>query len=109
MYPTNDFIIQKSDKVSDGIGGYTEVWKKFKSVQGYLDLITGTNLNTSQSAITEDSTHILVIPTYVSGVTDKMRVIAENRSYSINYVDDPLGVHHHLEIYLTFGGEINGG
>lgn len=108
MYAPHSFIVQKFDSESDGIGGVVKTWKYFTIVKGYLDLVTGTNLNNTQNAITEDSTHLLIIPDYTFEITDKMRVVAENRIYDINYVDDPMGIHHHLEIYLTFGGEIDG-
>lgn len=108
MYPTSSFEIQQVTKESDGIGGYNETWKEFKAVEGYLDLVTGTDLNNTQNAITEDSTHLLIIPDYLPGITDKMRVVAENRTYDIDYVDDPVGIHHHIELYLTFGGYLDG-
>ena len=108
MYPTSSFIIQRSEKLPDGIGGYTESWENFKTVEGYLDLVNGTDLNNTQNAITEDSMHLLIIPDYLYGITDKMRVVAENRTYDINYVDDPVGIHHHIELYLTFGGYLDG-
>ena len=104
----NHFVIQQVTQVDDGIGGYEEKWAPFKDVFGYIDLLTGTDLNTSQNAITEQSTHVLVIPNYESDITDKMRVVDDNkRYYSITYADDPVGQHHHNELYLTFGGVLD--
>jgi len=103
------FEIEVMAQVDDGIGGFTENWASFKTVQGYLDLITGTDLNTLQNAFTEQSTHVLIIPTYTDGITDKMRVVdADNRWYSITYADDPVGVGHHNELYIKFGGVSDG-
>lgn len=109
MYSTNKFIIQKVNKVSDGIGGFIVSWKKFKDVDGYLDLISGTDLNSKQNAYVEDSTHLLILPEFVPGITKAMRVVdSENRFYDITYPDDPMNLHHHNEIYLTYGGELDG-
>ena len=103
------FRIQAETKTPDGIGGFTTDWSDVFNVRGYIDLLTGTDQNTQQNAFIELSTHILVIPTYVDGITDAMRVIdGANRSYQITYVDDPVGQHHHLEIYLKFGGITSG-
>jgi SPP1 family predicted phage head-tail adaptor len=101
----NTFIIQQKTQTDDGIGGVIEEWTTFKEVQGYLDLMTGTDINTIQNAFIEQSTHLLIIPEYTEGITDKMRVVdANNRFYTITYADDPMGVHHHNEIYCKFGG-----
>ncbi|PGS81634.1 phage head-tail adapter protein [Bacillus cereus] len=109
MYPTQDFIIQKPKRTPDGIGGYLETWSKFKTVQGYLDLVNGTNLSSLQNAFTEESTHLLIIPEYTDGITDEMRVLdSAGRFYSITYPDNPMGIGHHNELYLTYGGAVNG-
>lgn len=104
----NTFQIQKLTQIDDGIGGYIEDWTLFKEVQGYLDLVTGTDLNSVQNAIIEQSTHLLIIPEFTVGITDKMRVVDENkRYYTITYSDDPMGMQHHNEIYCKFGGVLN--
>ena len=103
------FEIEVMAQVDDGIGGFTENWAPFKTVQGYLDLITGTDLNTLQNAFTEQSTHVLIIPQFTTDITDKMRVVdSQNRYYSITYADDPVGVGHHNELYVKYGGVLNG-
>lgn len=103
------FTIQQFSQFDDGIGGFTENWAPFKTVQGYLDLITGTDLNTLQNAFTEQSTHVLIVPQFTDGITDKMRVVDnQNRYYTITYADDPVGQHHHNELYVKYGGVLNG-
>lgn len=111
MYPPQTFRIQQKIQTDDDIGGFNELWSDFTTLDGYIDLVNGTDINTVQNAYTEQSTHILVIPEYpvATTITDEMRVIdSVGRFYVVNYVDDPVGVHHHLEIYLTFGGVENG-
>lgn len=103
------FEIEVMAQVDDGIGGYFEDWTPYKTVQGYIDLLTGTDRNTAQNAIFEQSTHILIIPKYTEGITDKMRVVDQSgRYYAITYADNPVGMNHHNEVYLTFGGVIDG-
>lgn len=104
---TQLFMIQTKQQNDDGIGGFEESWVGFKLVSGYLDLITGTDQNTLQNAFTEQSTHILIIPEYTNEITDKMRIVDDrDRWYSVTYVDDPVGVHDHIEVYLTYGGVV---
>ena len=104
----NTFIIEHMVQKDDGIGGIIEDWDTFKEVQGYVDLVTGTDLNTVQNAFVQDSTHLLIIPEFVPGITDKMRVIDGNTFYTITYSDDPMGMHHHNEIYCKYGGVLDG-
>ncbi len=112
MFGPQLFNLQKKQQTDDGIGGFSETWKDYEPLEGYIDLVTGTNLSTVQNAFIEDSTHILTVPAYPSFATtidDKMRIVdSNNRFYNITYVDDPVGQHHHLEIYLSFGGVVNG-
>lgn len=104
----NPFMIQHKAQVDDGLGGFTENWKTFNTVDGYIDFITGTDRNMVQNAFVEDSTHVLIIPDYTQGITDNMRVVdKDNRYYSITYSDNPVGVNHHNEIYLTYGGVLD--
>ena len=105
----NRFLIQAKTQADDGIGGFTEDWSDLKEVFGYLDLVTGTDLNNVQNAIIEQSTHVLILPEFISWVTADMRIVDSlKRYYLITYADDPMGVHHHNELYCKFGGVISG-
>lgn len=101
--------IQHKTQVDDGIGGFIEDWVTFNTVSGYLDLVTGTDLNTVQNAFIEQSTHLVILPNFTEDITDKMRVVdSNNRWYSITYADDPVGQSHHNELYCKFGGVVDG-
>ena len=105
----NRFLIQAKTQADDGIGGFTDDWSDLKEVFGYLDLVTGTDLNNVQNAIIEQSTHVLILPEFISWVTADMRIVDSlKRYYTITYADDPMGIHHHNELYCKFGGVING-
>ena len=105
----NRFLIQAKTQADDGIGGFTEDWSDLKEVFGYLDLVTGTDLNSVQNAIIEQSTHVLILPEFISWVTADMRIVDSlKRYYTITYADDPMGIHHHNELYCKFGGVIGG-
>lgn len=109
MIEMKKYLIQEEVPESDGIGGViSSGFKKFDIVNGLLDLSNGSDRNTIQNAVTENSTHILVILDYVGGITDNMRVVAEDgRVYDITYPDDPAGQGNHNELYLTLvPGEI---
>ncbi|MCJ7839978.1 head-tail adaptor protein [Lederbergia sp. NSJ-179] len=103
------FEIQEEKSIPDGIGGHIKDWFPVTSVEGYLDLVTGTNLNPVQNAFIEESTHLLIIPEFTPAITDDMRIVDQhNRFYLVTYADDPVGVGHHNEIYCKYGGVIDG-
>lgn len=99
------FVIEKKKQIDDGIGGFKEEWSPFTIVEGYMDLVNGTDINTVQQAFVEESTHILIIPKYTRGITDDMRIKdGEGRLYAITYPDNPVGQNHHNEVYCKFIG-----
>lgn len=109
MFEPQRYTIKQKQQIDDGIGGFNEIWAVYKAVDGYLDLLQGTDINNAQSAITEESTHILVIPEFVAGITDDMRVMDnESRFYEVTYADNPVNINHHVELYLKFGGVLDG-
>ena len=71
----NLFRIQQKTQVPDGIGGFSETWDDMPEVSGYLDMLTGTDLNSVQNAFIEQSTHVLIIPEYTEWITDQMRIV----------------------------------
>lgn len=106
MFKPQSFEIQEMVTEDDGLGGVVPEWKHYGYYKGYLDLSNGTNQSSVQNAIIEQSTHVLIIPgKFDNKPKDKMRVIdGEGRYYTVNYVDDPLGQGHHLELAMTYGG-----
>lgn len=108
--PRDLMIRQKGDRNPNGIGGFDTEWKDKIPVKGYIDLVTGTDKNTAQNSFTEQSTHMGIIPKYTDGIKSGMRLmdLETGRWYHIDYVDDPMSIHHHIELYMTYGGESNG-
>lgn len=97
------FTINEAIKTTDGLGGSISVPKEICKVNGWIDLMSGTDDRRNQNAFTEDSTHVLITDGYSVGlsvITDKMVVSDTVKTYQITYVDNPLGINHHLEIYL---------
>lgn len=103
-----EFVIQQKVNVETDIGDYMETWDDLGSVSGILDLLTGTDINTIQKAIVQQSTHIAVLmPKPSFEITDKMRLIYLDKYYAITYADNPAEQDHHMELYLTYGGVLD--
>lgn len=100
-----NFTVQIRTNEPDGIGGFENVWNDISSMSGYLDFSAGTDQNVVQNADTEGSTHILIVPRMAGvNLSNKMRLVGiDERIYYILYVDNPMGMNHHLEVYLRYG------
>lgn len=109
MYLPQKFTIQEiKGQKPDGLGGLIDNWVLFGEVSGYLDLLTGADNLGQQHAFVEESTHVVVLPVFTEGVTAAMRLVDTfQRYYAITYVDNPVNVNHHQELYVTFGGVLD--
>lgn len=102
-------IQEKTGQVSDGLGGLIDEWADKVTVNGWIDMLTGSDYaNTDQNALIEQSTHVMIIPVYTPGITKNMRVLdLDDRWYKITYSDNPVGANHHNELYLTYEGVLD--
>lgn len=109
MPPPYSIKVLSRTESDDGIGGSASTWAEAGTLLGYIDLMTGTDLPTgsTDNAFIENSTHVAVIPDGGTVTDDDMLEGPDGKRYDVIYVDDPVGVGHHLEIYLRRGGSTN--
>lgn len=76
-----------------------------KPINGWLDLMSGDS-NYDYKAKIEDSTHIFICDYTDLSIVDieKSRALVDNRVFDIKYIDNPMGLNQHLEIYLKLIG-----
>lgn len=83
---------------------------KLNPIIGWLDLMSGDS-NYDYKAKIEDSTHIFVCDYVNLEIVDieNSRALIDSRVFEIKYIDDPMELHQHLEIYLKLvGGQLDG-
>ena len=128
----------KDEGKKNAIGEREHQWYDVSSSSGWLDLKdeNGTN-NTIFNAKIQESTHIFLCDyrsfkslsaewvwntlNFVNGkinsekldkrvdvTSENARLLINNQVYQILLIDDPMGIHQHLEIYLKFVGGQNG-
>ena len=96
----------KTKKESNGIGGFTEVDESIGSLNGWIDLLAGEHQQLIHNADIQDSTHVLITD-YRTDIKKGMKISDGKNKYLVTLVDDPVSMHHHLEIYLRFEGADN--
>lgn len=127
----------KDEGKKNAIGERVHQWVDVASTKGFLDLSAGDTKNTTFNAKIQESTHIFLCDfqsfkglsgkwvwnpfSFVNGVistatldekvdvtSENARIIIEGQIYNLQFIDDPMNLHQHLEIYLKFVGGQNG-
>lgn len=97
----------KSVTATNEIGQKIIEWKDIQSITGFLDLSGGDSEYTTFNAKLQESTHIF-ISDYVrldaSIKAENSRMLIDGGRYDVLMIDDPMGLHKQLEIYLKYTG-----
>lgn len=97
----------KLGTTTNEIGQKIIEWKDIQSITGFLDLSGGDSEYTTFNAKLQESTHIF-ISDYVcldaSIKAENSRMLIDGIRYDVLLIDDPMGLHKQLEIYLKYTG-----
>lgn len=93
--------------VKNEIGATTKTWTKVQSIKGWLDFSGGDSKYSSFNAKVQESTHIFVAD-YVNLdariTAENSRLVVNGNVYDVLLIDDPMGMHKQLEIFLKYTG-----
>lgn len=104
---TTKAVISVSGTTTNAIGEQVKTWTDAVTLKGWLDYVTGDSRMSPYHAKVQDSTHIFLcdwvrLPDSVTSET--ARVTIDGKRYAIRLIDDPMGLHQQLEIYLRYTG-----
>jgi hypothetical protein len=90
----------------NSIGEKTQHGTEYMTLTGWLDMASGDTRFTSFNAAVTESTHIFMCDYKEIGKPEHelIAVDAAGKEYDVSYIDDPMGMHEHLEIYLRYTG-----
>ncbi len=93
----------KTKNNKNQIGELIVDWATTHTIKGYLDLMGGDSKYTNFNAKVQESTHIFLCDYFNVDVTaTESRMVIEGKTYDVKVIDDPMGMHEHLEIYLAY-------
>lgn len=131
-------LIQVKDKgKKNAIGEREHEWIDVIDLLGWLDYQSGQNSYSTYDAKVQETTHVFICSflnckqlskkwvwnsfNFINGIiksisqdekvdltSENARMIMNGNIYQILLIDDPMGMHQHLEIYLKFVGGQNG-
>jgi SPP1 family predicted phage head-tail adaptor len=98
-------ILQKKDgSTKNALGEKIQGWADVQTLTGWLDLSAGDSKYTYNAKL-QESTHIFICDyAAIDRKADDKRLIVDGIPYDVLLIDDPMGMHQHLEIYLRFVG-----
>lgn len=99
--------IQTSTTSKNAIGEAVKAWQTVQSITGWLDLSAGDSKYTTYNAKMQESTHIFIadyVALDASIKAENSRMIVNGSRYDVMLIDDPMGLHKQLEIYLKYTG-----
>ena len=100
-------ILQTMETKSNAIGEMETTWRKSRELKGYLDLMSGDSRYQTYDAKIQESTHVFVcdyVPLGAEIGARNARLVVDGRRYDVMLIDDPMGLHRQLEIYLKMVG-----
>jgi len=109
-------IIQVSTTTKNEIGEQVKAWVDAFELFGWLDYRSGEANYSTYNAKIQESSHVFIcdyvqIPETivvngknVSINVENARMIIDSKQYDVKLMDDPMGLHKHLEFFLDYTG-----
>lgn len=102
-------VIQvKASSTKNEIGESIATWEDAKTLSGFLDLSSGNSNYTSYNTKISESTNIFICDYQDLSTIDveKARMVIKNQVYDITWIDNPMELNKHLEIFLKHIGGV---
>lgn len=88
------------------IGEKIATWNNYKTIRGFLDFQSESTGRTKYNSKIVDSTHVFICDYVDIGKKEnELKFYCNNDEFDITYIDDPMNLHRHLEIFLKYVGD----
>ena len=101
-----DLILKLKETTKNDIGENVLSWVDYKTIHGFLDFMTEGTGRTNYNSKIVDSDYVFICD-YVEidkSITE-IKAYCDNKEFDISYIDDPMNLHKHLEIFLKYIGD----
>ena len=98
--------IQKLFTKKNEYGEKEQSYVDFKKLKGFLDMQSG-NAQYNYNAKIVESTHVFICNYQKLDISEEnTRMVIDGKVYEITYIDNPMNLNYHLEIYLKYIGGV---
>ena len=97
--------LQVCRTAKNSIGEQIPSWETEYMLTGWLDLSSGSASYNTFNAKVQESSHVFLcdyVP--ISVKAESCRVVIDHEVYDVLLIDDPMGMHFQLELYLKYTG-----
>lgn len=104
---TTILIQKKIGTDKNAIGEQVPTWADAQEIFGWLDTMGGASSYTAYNAKIQESTDVFLadyVPLAEGVTAEACRAIHDGKVYDVTYIDDPMGLHKQLEIFLKYTG-----
>lgn len=96
---------QKTSASFNEIGERINTWETIEELIGFLDMQGQSTNSSNYRTVLEQSTHIFICDYYpISREVEDKRLMIDNKVYELVYIDNPMELNQHLELYLKYVG-----
>ena len=101
-----DLVLKTKSAGENSIGEKESSWLDYKTIHGFLDYMSGEAGRTNYNSKIEESSHVFVCDYVDIDKTEaELRAFHNNKEFDVTLIDDPMGLHKHLEIFLKYIGD----
>lgn len=102
-------VLQERKTQKNAIGETVPIWQTVQTLTGFLDLSSGSSSYSTFNAKLQESSHVFLCDYAALSVRpEDCRAVIGGEVYDVLLIDDPMGLHAHLEIYLNYVGGQHG-
>lgn len=101
-----DLVLKQKVTTKNDIGENELSWVDYKTIHGFLDFMTEATGRTNYNSKIVDSDYVFICD-YVEidkSITE-IKAYCDNKEFDISYIDDPMNLHRHIEIFLKYIGD----
>lgn len=103
---TSITLKRKNTEAFNSIGERVPEWENYLTIPGFLDFMNESTGRTNYNAKIVESTHVFICDYVEIDVSEKdLQAEINNKPYEVKYIDDPMSLHKHLEIFLNYIGD----
>ena len=99
-------VIQTKTSSKNAFGEKINIWTNLQLLKGYLDFTGGDgSYKSNYRGSIEETTHIFICDydKIASEANPTLsRLVVDGKTYDVLMIDDPMGLHQHLEIMLKY-------
>lgn len=101
-----DLILKIKSPTKNKIGEKIPSWVDYKTIHGFLDFMSESTGRSNFNSKIVESTHVFVCDyVEIDKKVNELKAYCNNQEFDITYIDDPMNLHYHLEIFLKYVGD----